>query len=106
MNNLSYVVKYEGFKTLPSNRVITSKYSIINFLPKNLFEQLTRFANVYFIMIVILNWIPTVNAFGKEIAMIPVIGVLLATAVKDLYEDVQRHLCDRKVNKTKVLIFR
>jgi phospholipid-translocating ATPase len=36
---------------------------------------------------VILNWIPQVNAFGKEIAMIPLLFVLGVTAIKDAYED-------------------
>ena len=32
-----------------------------------------RFANLYFLFIVLLNWVPAINAFGKEISMLPVI---------------------------------
>lgn len=70
-----------------TDSVRTTKYTWYNFLPKNLFEQFHRLANVYFLFIVILNWIPAINAFGKEIAMLPLMFVLTVTAVKDAYED-------------------
>uniref|UniRef100_A0A8W8KPM5 Phospholipid-transporting ATPase n=1 Tax=Magallana gigas TaxID=29159 RepID=A0A8W8KPM5_MAGGI len=81
-----------------SNRIKTTKYSALTFLPKNLFEQFHRFANLYFILVVALNWVPQVQAFGKEIAMIPVIFVLAVTAVKDAFEDFRRYKSDRKIN--------
>lgn len=81
-----------------SNRIKTTKYSLLTFLPKNLFEQFHRFANLYFILVVALNWVPQVQAFGKEIAMIPVIFVLAVTAVKDAFEDFRRYKSDRKIN--------
>ena len=65
----------------------TTKYTILTFLPKNLFEQFHRVANVYFVIIVILNWIPQISAFGKEVAMIPIVFVLSVTAIKDAFED-------------------
>ncbi|XP_022321882.2 phospholipid-transporting ATPase VD-like isoform X3 [Crassostrea virginica] len=82
-----------------SNRIKTTKYSLLTFLPKNLFEQFHRFANLYFILVVALNWVPQVQAFGKEIAMIPVIFVLAVTAVKDAFEDFRRYKSDRKINR-------
>jgi hypothetical protein len=33
-----------------TNAIITSKYTILNFLPKNLFEQFRRVANFYFLI--------------------------------------------------------
>ena len=80
------------------NMVSTTKYTTLTFLPKNLFEQFHRMANIYFLFIVILNWVPAINSFDKEIAILPLILVLSTTALKDLYEDWQRHLSDRKVN--------
>ena len=80
------------------NMVSTTKYTVVTFLPKNLFEQFHRMANIYFLFIVILNWVPAINSFDKEIAILPLILVLSTTALKDLYEDRQRHLSDRRVN--------
>ena len=62
--------------------------TVFSFLPRNLFEQFHRFDNIYFLFIVLLNLMPHVNAFTKEVAMIPVLFVLSVTAVKDGYEDI------------------
>jgi phospholipid-translocating ATPase len=45
-----------------------------------------------------LNWVPQVAAFGKEIAMIPVIFVLAVTGFKDAYEDFRRYKSDKSIN--------
>lgn len=84
-----------GYK---DNQVKTTKYTVLSFLPKNLFEQFHRFANLYFIFVVALNWVPEINAFAKEVAAVPVIFVLSVTAVKDAYEDFRRYRSDKKVN--------
>ncbi|CAH8511169.1 unnamed protein product [Heterobilharzia americana] len=82
-----------------SNYIKTTKYTLWTFLPLNLWEQFHRFANIYFVFILILNFIPDVGAFAKEVAPIPVIITLSVVAIKDAYEDFRRYLSDRKVNK-------
>ena len=91
--------KYAG------NQVSTTKYTALTFLPKNLFEQFHRMANIYFLFIIILNWIPAINSFDKEISILPLLLVLTTTGLKDLYEDWQRHLSDRRVNNLPCRIF-
>eukprot|EP00794_Sanderia_malayensis_P007449 gene7449-8271_t len=75
------------FQQKRTNAIKTTKYTWLTFLPKNLFEQFHRFANIYFLSIIILNWVPAVNAFGKEIAMFPLLFILSVTALKDFFED-------------------
>ncbi|XP_008547483.1 phospholipid-transporting ATPase VD [Microplitis demolitor] len=87
------------------NRVRTTKYTILSFLPRNLLEQFHRVANLYFIFIVLLNWVPAINAFGKEIAMIPVLFVLGVTAIKDFFEDRRRLASDRRVNNSMCRVY-
>lgn len=88
------------------NKVRTTKYTLLSFLPKNLLEQFHRVANLYFIFIVLLNWFPTINAFGKEVAMIPVLFVLGVTAVKDLFEDRRRHASDKRINNSTCRVYK
>jgi len=88
-----------------SNRIRTTKYTFLSFIPRNLFEQFHRFANLYFLFIVLLNWVPAINAFGKEISMIPVILVLFVTALKDLFEDRRRYGSDKKVNNSSCRVY-
>ncbi|XP_036320594.1 probable phospholipid-transporting ATPase VD isoform X2 [Rhagoletis pomonella] len=87
------------------NKIRTTKYTLLSFVPKNLLEQFHRVANLYFIFIVLLNWFPAINAFGKEVAMIPVLFVLGVTAVKDLFEDRRRRYSDKRINNTTCRIY-
>lgn len=96
---------HERVKRNLSNVVKTTKYSIWNFLPKNLFEQFHRFANIYFLLIAVLNWVPAVKAFAKEITMIPLLFVLSVTLVKDLYEDQRRRRSDAQVNNSECFVY-
>ncbi|CAI5783841.1 probable phospholipid-transporting ATPase VD isoform X1 [Podarcis lilfordi] len=81
-----------------NNRIRTTKYRLWNFVPKNIFEQFHRAANLYFLFIVLLNWVPVVEAFRKEITMIPLIVVLTIIAVKDGVEDYAKYQLDKKIN--------
>lgn len=87
------------------NKIRTTKYTLLSFIPKNLLEQFHRVANLYFIFIVLLNWVPAINAFGKEVAMIPVLFVLGVTAVKDLFEDRRRRASDKRINNTTCRVY-
>ncbi|XP_047942456.1 phospholipid-transporting ATPase 1 isoform X3 [Salvia hispanica] len=80
------------------NSIRTSKYSILTFLPRNLFEQFHRIAYIYFLVIAILNQLPQLAVFGREASILPLAMVLFVTAVKDAYEDYRRHRSDRIEN--------
>jgi len=88
-----------------SNRIKTTKYTLLSFLPKNLFEQLHRFANVYFVFIALLNFVPLVSAFQPELALAPVVFILSVTAIKDLWEDYRRHRSDTEINHMDCLVY-
>ncbi|VDL57285.1 unnamed protein product [Hymenolepis diminuta] len=92
-------------KKFANNYVKTTKYKFWNFLFLNLWEQLHRFANCYFIFIVVLNFMPRIEAFGKELAVIPVAIVLGLTAVKDGFEDFKRFRADQVVNNMTANVF-
>lgn len=85
------------------NKIRTTKYTLLSFLPKNLLEQFHRVANLYFIFIVVLNWF--IDAFGKEISLIPVLFVLGVTAIKDLFEDRRRRASDKRINNTTCRVY-
>ncbi|KVI08553.1 Cation-transporting P-type ATPase [Cynara cardunculus var. scolymus] len=76
------------------NSIRTSKYSVLTFLPRNLFEQFHRVAYVYFLVIAILNQLPQLAVFGRFASILPLTMVLLVTAIKDAYEDWRRHRSD------------
>lgn len=88
----------ELLRTYKGNKIRTTKYSVLSFLPRNLFEQLHRLGNIYFIFIAALNFVPLVQAFQPEVSLMPIILVLGITAFKDLWEDYRRFHSDRLVN--------
>uniref|UniRef100_A0A8C0ETU1 Phospholipid-transporting ATPase n=1 Tax=Bubo bubo TaxID=30461 RepID=A0A8C0ETU1_BUBBB len=90
---------------LASNRLKTTKYTALSFLPKNLFEQFHRLANVYFVFIALLNFVPAVNAFQPELALAPVLFILAVTAIKDLWEDYSRYRSDKEINHMECLVY-
>lgn len=87
------------------NKIRTTKYTLLTFLLKNLIEQFHRVANLYFIFIQFLNWVPDLNVFGKEIAMIPLGFVLGVTAIKDLFEDRRRFASDKRINNSTCRVY-
>ncbi|KAJ6803894.1 phospholipid-transporting ATPase 1-like [Iris pallida] len=80
------------------NEIRTSKYTVITFLPKNLFIQFHRVAYLYFLAIAGLNQLPPLAVFGRTVSLFPLLFVLFVTAIKDGYEDWRRHRSDRKEN--------
>ncbi|KAK4057352.1 phospholipid transporting ATPase [Microbotryomycetes sp. JL221] len=99
-------VNVEGAMTDPRgyerNKVRTSKYTMVSFLPKNLSEQFRRIANIYFLTLVILQVFPIFGAVNAQIGMLPLLAVLGLTAIKDGIEDARRHSLDNGVNNSAV----
>ncbi|KAG5892815.1 hypothetical protein JTB14_033381 [Gonioctena quinquepunctata] len=89
-----------------SNYIKTSKYSLLTFLPLNLFEQFQRLANFYFLCLLVLQLIPAISSLTPVTTALPLIGVLGLTAIKDAYDDIQRHISDSHVNNRKSRVVR
>ncbi|KAF1386854.1 hypothetical protein PFLUV_G00099180 [Perca fluviatilis] len=88
------------------NHIKTSKYNVLTFLPMNLFEQFQRVANAYFLVLLILQLIPEISSLSWFTTIVPLVLVLVITAVKDATDDYFRHKSDQQVNnrQSQVLI--
>ncbi|KZV76767.1 phospholipid-translocating P-type ATPase [Peniophora sp. CONT] len=82
------------------NKVRTSKYTILTFIPKNLYEQFRRVANLYFLATTVLQVFPVFGATTPQIAMLPLVFILGVTAIKDGIEDYRRAQVDEELNTT------
>ncbi|XP_029558708.1 probable phospholipid-transporting ATPase IH isoform X1 [Salmo trutta] len=85
----------------PDNRIVSSKYTLWNFIPKNLFEQFRRIANFYFLLIFLVQLIidtPT----SPVTSGLPLFFVITVTAIKQGYEDWLRHKADCSINECPV----
>ncbi|XP_066146792.1 probable phospholipid-transporting ATPase IA isoform X1 [Euwallacea fornicatus] len=89
-----------------NNRISTAKYSVIRFVPLFLFEQFRRWANIFFLMIALLQQIPDVSPTGRYTTLVPLIFILSVSAIKEIIEDVKRHRADDETNHRKVEVLR
>ena len=87
------------------NSIRTSKYTAITFLPKNLIEQFSKLANIYFLFIMVLQIIPQISISGGQPAILfPLVVVIAISGIKDLFEDMSRHKSDNQENNRHVLV--
>eukprot|EP01134_Creolimax_fragrantissima_P001455 CFRG1455T1 len=85
-----------------NNYVSTAKYTILTFLPMNLFEQFQRLANAYFLFLLVLQCIPGVSSLDPMATLVPLLFVISLTCIKDANDDVKRHRSDNDVNGREV----
>lgn len=76
----------------PTNFIRTTKYTLITFLPKNLFEQFRRVSNFYFLIVVIIQLVPSISPLNPITSILPLVFVLVITAIKEALEDFVRTL--------------
>ncbi|CAP23946.2 Protein CBR-TAT-4.1 [Caenorhabditis briggsae] len=101
-NHLFESPRYEltNYRDFTDNQISTTKYSIWNFIPLNIWHQIsTKYANLYFIFIAVLNWVPFFDAYTRYVGLIPICFVLGTTLIKDGIEDYRRWKFDNQINK-------
>jgi len=89
----------------PDNRVITSRYNMVTFLPLFLIESFKKFANTYFLIVSILQAIPIISITdGIPLSLAPLSIVLFFEGIVTALEDRQRHKDDFVANSSKCLV--
>ena len=84
-----------------SNEIDTRKYNIFTFLPKALFFQFARPANIYFLICAILQCIPMISPLNPLTAILPIVIVLSASLIREGMEDYTRGKLDKQQNNEK-----
>ncbi|KAJ0676484.1 putative P-type phospholipid transporter [Helianthus annuus] len=95
----NYLAKYLG------NSVSTTKYNLFTFLPKGLYEQFRRVANLYFLTISCLSFTP-VSPVSPITNVVPLSIVLFVSLVKEAFEDWKRLQNDMTINNSPVDLLR
>ncbi|VDM62277.1 unnamed protein product, partial [Angiostrongylus costaricensis] len=88
-----------NFRQFTDNSITTTKYSLLTFIPHNIFYQMcNKYANVYFLFIAVLNFCPLFGSYTKFLGLVPISFVLGTTLIKDGFEDNRRWRYDNKIN--------
>lgn len=87
------------------NYVTTTKYTLASFLPKSLFEQFRRIANLYFLLCAFLSFTP-ISPNPPINSVLPLVVVVAVTMVKELVEDCKRRKQDVEVNNRRTKVHR
>jgi phospholipid-transporting ATPase len=88
------------------NHVSTAKYNIATIIPKFLFEQFSKYANLFFLFTAALQQIPNISPTNKYTTIGPLIVVLAVSAGKELVEDYKRKASDTALNSSKARVLR
>uniref|UniRef100_A0A803QJ41 Phospholipid-transporting ATPase n=1 Tax=Cannabis sativa TaxID=3483 RepID=A0A803QJ41_CANSA len=87
------------------NYVSTTKYTVINFLPKSLFEQFRRVANIYFLIVACVSFSP-LAPYSAISVLGPLMLVIGVTVIKEAVEDWRRRKQDIESNNRKVKVYK
>ncbi|PFH53769.1 hypothetical protein AMATHDRAFT_54264 [Amanita thiersii Skay4041] len=87
-----------------SNYVSTGKYNMATFVPKFLFEQFSKYANLFFLFTACIQQIPGVSPTNPYTTIVPLGVVLLVSAFKEVQEDLKRHQSDSELNSRKAKV--
>ena len=84
------------------NEINTSKYNIYSFLPLNLFHQFSKVANLYFLILTLLQMVKPISITNG----IPTIALSLAFVIsvsmlKDFIEEIKSWKSDKEENESK-----
>ncbi|EPE10524.1 phospholipid-transporting atpase 1 [Ophiostoma piceae UAMH 11346] len=81
-----------------SNAIRTSRYTVLNFIPKQLMWQFSRVGNFYFLCVGIPQTIPGISTTGNYTTILPLLFFVLLTIAKEGYDDYKRHRLDKVEN--------
>lgn len=87
------------------NAIRSSRYSIWTFLPRQLWYQFSKLANLYFLSVSVLQLIPGLSTTGTFTTLVPLLVFVSFSMAKELWEDLRRHRLDKAENYSTAWVF-
>jgi phospholipid-translocating ATPase len=88
------------------NTIRTSRYTIYDFVPKQLLFQFSRVGNFYFLCVGVPQTIPGLSTTGNYTTILPLMFFVLLTMAKEGFDDYRRHRLDMVENATKAMVLK
>ncbi|KAF9337223.1 hypothetical protein BG006_005795 [Podila minutissima] len=100
------LIQPETGKPYVSNAVTTARYNMWDFLPKQLYAQFSKIANVYFLFVASLQMVPSWSPTGQYTTLVPLLVFLSIAIAHEGYDDYRRHRQDNVENNQPANVFR
>ena len=101
-----YIKDYFRNKTEWSNKIENQKYNLITFVPVVLFNQFKQFGNFFYLIM-------SASQFYDELVVgflftyiSPLAIVVSISMLKELYDDINRRIQDRRTNSTQITVLK
>ena len=91
-------------RTYIKNTITSSRYTLYNFVPRQLFAQFSKLANFYFLCVSILQMIPGLSTTGSYTTIVPLAFFVIISMAKEGYDDLRRYKLDRAENRKTALV--
>ncbi|BFZ59544.1 drs2 neo1 protein [Saitoella coloradoensis] len=88
------------------NLIVSSRYTIYNFLPRQLYAQFSKIANCYFLLVSIMQMIPGWSTTGNYTTIVPLLFFLSISMAREGFDDVRRYRLDKVENNQETEVFR
>jgi phospholipid-translocating P-type ATPase (flippase) len=88
----------------PGNKLQLSRYTLLSFFPKNLFEQFQRISNIWFLIVSVFQLIPLeLNPTESWNTIVPLACLISISLLKDAYNEYFLHKKLKVLNNSKFL---
>jgi phospholipid-translocating ATPase len=87
-----------------NNFIRSSRYTVWDFLPKQIIYQFSKLANFYFLVMGIIQTLPGLSTTGKYTTIAPLLFFVALSMAKEGYDDYRRYKMDKVENKSEARV--
>ncbi len=92
-------------KLFANNTIRSSRYTPLNFLPRQLIAQFSKLGNFYFLCVSIVQLIPSVSTTGRYTTLVPLLIFVGISIMREALDDLGRLRLDKEENNRPTLVF-
>ena len=89
-----------------SNKIVNHKYNLITFIPIVLFNQFKQFGNFFYLIMSISQFFDQLVVGFLFTYIAPLSFVVSVSMLKELYDDINRRIQDKKTNSTLITVLK
>ena len=86
------------------NTIRSTRHTLYNFIPRQLFFQFYKLANFYFLCVSILQLIPGLSTTGTFTTIVPLLFFVSISIAKEGYDDLRRYRLDKAENRNQASV--